>query len=127
MIDGTVIRCYNVVRDLRVHTDSQLKFYDHTTVVTILRRLTILQQHFDKNIFINLYKTYVQPVLEYGNVICGPRYPLPTASGESSEIATKPSGTAHNYDDRPAKLNLKYHRQHRDMIMIYQLLHIVLK
>ena len=34
MIDGTVIKICDVIKDLGVQIDKQLKFHDHTTVVT---------------------------------------------------------------------------------------------
>ena len=77
-IDGTVIKACDVVKDLGVQIDNQLKFHNHTTVATkkanhlvaIIRKTF---QHFDK---VTLYKTYVRPVIEYGNIIWGPQYIL---------------------------------------------------
>ena len=53
----------------------------HTTITIkkANRLLAIIQkafQNFNKNMFINLYKIYIQPVLEYGNIIWGPQYIL---------------------------------------------------
>ena len=77
-IDGTVIKTYDVVKDLGVQIDMELKFHDHTTVATkkanhLLAIIRKTFQHFDKVTLINLYKTYVRPVIEYGNVIWGPQ------------------------------------------------------
>jgi len=64
MIDGAFIRCCNGVRDLGVHIDSQLRFNDHTTIVTKKANCFVAIiwkafQLFDKNTFTNLYRTYV--------------------------------------------------------------------
>ena len=133
-IDGTSITSYNVVKDLGVQIDSQLKFHDHTTTITkkANRLLAIIQktfQHFDKNTVINLYKSYIQPVLEYGNIVWGPQYILDQQNIE--KVQRRATKLIHNlqdytYDDRLVELNLpslKYQRHCCDMIMIYQLLH----
>ena len=133
-IDGTSITSYNVVKDLGVQIDSQLKFHDHTTTITkkANRLLAIIQktfQHFDKNTVINLYKSYIQPVLEYGNIVWGPQYILDQQNIE--KVQRRATKLIHNlqdytYDDRLVELNLpslKYQRRRCDMIMIYQLLH----
>jgi len=80
-IDGTVINACDVVKDLVVQIDKQLKFPDHTTAVTkkancIVGIIRKTFQHFDKTTLIDLYKSYVRPVIEYGNVIWGPQYIL---------------------------------------------------
>ena len=77
----TVIKACDIVKDLGVQIDNQLKFHNHTTVATkkANRLVAIIRktfQHFDKNTLINLYKTYVRPVIEYGNIIWGPQYIL---------------------------------------------------
>ena len=133
-IDGNVIKACDLVKDLGVQIDSKLKFHNHTTVVTKKgnRLVTILQktfQHFDKVTLINPNKTFVQPVLEYGNIIWRPQY-----IQEQQEIEKVQRRVTklifdlqnHTYDDRLAYLNLpslKYRRQRRDMIMTYQLLY----
>jgi len=60
--------------DLGVQTDSQLNFHEHTTVTKKADHLVaiICFLAFEKKAFINLYKTYIWPVSEYGNVIWGP-------------------------------------------------------
>ena len=54
-IGGTVIKACDVVKDLRVQIDKQLKFHDHTTAVTKKANHTVAiirkkSQHFDKTI-----------------------------------------------------------------------------
>ena len=130
-IDGTVIKACDVVKDLGVQIDNQLKFHDHTTVtkkanclVAIIHKTSTFQ-HFDKVTLINLYKTYVRPVIEYGNVIWGPQYILDQREVEKVQRrATKLISDLQDctYDDRLAVLDLpslKYRRQCGDMIMTY--------
>ncbi|XP_065902561.1 uncharacterized protein [Dysidea avara] len=74
VIDGTTITSCDVVRDLGIMIDNQLKFHDHTTTVAkkANRLLAVIHktfQNFDHTTFINLYKSYIRPVLEYGNII----------------------------------------------------------
>ena len=135
MIDGTVIKACDVVKDLGVQIDKQLKFHDHTTtvakkanrIVAIIRKT--FHQQFDKTTLINLYKTYVRPVIEYGNAIWGPQYILDQWEAEKVQRrATKLISDLQDrtYDDRLAVLNLRsllYCRKRGDMIMAYQLLH----
>ena len=64
--------------------------YEHTTAVTkkANRLLSIIHEvFFDKATFINLSKTYIQPVLEYGNIIWGPLAIClrPAISGKGAE------------------------------------------
>jgi len=66
-IDGTVINACDV-KDLVVQINKQLKFHDHTTAVTkkancIVAIIHKTFQHFDKTTLINLYKTYIRPVI----------------------------------------------------------------
>ena len=114
--------------------DNQLKFHDHTTTVAkkANRLLAVIHktfQNFDHATFINLYKSYIHPVLEYGNIIWGPQYILDQEQIEKIQRrATKLVQDLQNctYNDRLTALNLpslKYRRLCRDMIMFYQLLH----
>ena len=129
---GTVIASCNVVRDLGIQIDSHLKFHEHTTVVTkkANRLLSIIHKvfhYFDKATFINLYKTYIRPVLEYGNIIWGPLFVLDQQQVE--KVQKRATRLVHDLRDRTnnnhlAVLNLpslKYQRHQGDMIMIYQL------
>jgi len=86
-------------------------------------------QHFDKTTPTNLYKTYVRPVIEYGNVIWGPQYIFYQQEVEKVQRrATKLINDLQDrtYDGQLTVLNLpslQYHRKRGDMIMAYQLLH----
>ena len=132
-IDGSVTKACDV-KDLGVLIDKQLKFHDHTTAVTkkashIVAIIRKTFQHFDKTTFINLYKTYVRPVIEYGNAIWGPQYILDQQEVEKVQRrATKLINDLQDrtYDDRLAVLSLpslQYRRKRGDMVMTYQLLH----
>lgn len=133
-IDGTVITPCNVVRDLGILIDAHLKFHDHTTSVSkkanrILALIRRSFQYFDNKTFINLYKSFVRPILEYGNVIWGPHYILDQDQIEKVQRrATKLIHDLQNYtyNERLTALNLpslKYRRTRGDMIMVYQLIH----
>ena len=81
LINGTTIASCKIISDLGLLIDNQLKFHNHTTAVAkkanrILAVIHKTFQYFDHNTFINLHKSYICPVLEYGNIICGPRYIL---------------------------------------------------
>jgi len=88
-----------------------------------------LFQHFDKTIFTNLYKTYIRPVLEYGNVVWGPQFVLEQHHVE--KVQRRPTRLVydirdHAYNNHLEELNLpslNYRRCRGDMIMIYHLLH----
>jgi len=103
---------------LRVQVDSHLKFHEHTSVVAkkVNRLLSIIHkvlQQFDKTTFINLYKAYFRPVLEYGK---GPLFVLDQQQVE--EVQKRVTRLVydlwdHAYDNRFAELNLpslKYRR-----------------
>jgi len=130
-IVGTVIAPCNVVRHLGVQVGSHLKFHEHTSVVTkkanqLLSIIHKVFQNFDKTTFINLYKSYIRPVLEYGNIIWGPLFVLDQQQVEKVEKRLVYDLWDHVYDNRLAELNLpslKHRRSQGDMIMIYQLLH----
>ncbi|XP_065896041.1 uncharacterized protein B0403.1-like [Dysidea avara] len=133
VIDDTTITSCDVVRDLGIMIDNQLKFHNHTTTVSkkANRLLAVIHktfQNFDHTTFINLYKSYIRPVLEYANIIWGPQYILDQEQIEKIQRrATKLVQDLQNctYNDRLTALNLpslKYRRLRGDMIMYYQLL-----
>jgi len=116
-----VISPCNVVRDLKILIDSQ-KFHDQITAITKkTNHLVAINhkafQHFIKAIFINLCKTYIRPVLEFGNVM----HFGSTTGWESTEKSNQSLQDC-TYDNCLAQLHLpslKYRRQY--MIKIYQL------
>ncbi|XP_065883935.1 uncharacterized protein [Dysidea avara] len=134
VIDGTTITSCDVVKDLGIMIDNQLKFQDHTTTVAkkANRLLAVIHktfQNFNHATFIKLYKSYIRPMLEYGNIIWGPQYILDQEQIEKIQRrATKLVQDLQNctYNDCLTALNLpslKYRRLRGDMIMFYQLLH----
>jgi len=67
------------VRDLGVTIDHDLKFHERTSLVTnkANRILGLIKRSFaclDSDMLVRLYKSMVQPILEYANVIWGPYY-----------------------------------------------------
>ena len=76
---GTAIQSAQSVRDLGVVIDQDLKFHEHTSLVTnkANRVLGLIKSGFaylDPNMLVRLYKSMVRPILEYGNIIWGPHY-----------------------------------------------------
>src|SRR5207253_106886 len=64
-------------RDLGVIVDNQLKWSAHCAVVTkkANQRLGLLRRTFPcipQDAFGVLYKTYIRPILEYGNILWSP-------------------------------------------------------
>jgi len=126
-IGDIAITSCNVVRDLGIQVDSLLKFHDHTSTITkkANRLLSIIHkvfQHFDKTTFINLYKTYIRPVLEYGNIIWGPLFNSDQQQVEKVQRRLMHDLRDYAYNNRLEELNLpslNYWRRRGDMIMIY--------
>lgn len=134
LIDGTTISSNKVVKDLGVFIDDKLKFHDHSSIIakkanSILAVIHKTFQYMDRNTFVNLYKAYVRPVLEYGNIIWGPQYITDQKSIE--KVQRRATKLIHglyytSYFDRLVTLNLpslQYRRFRGDMIIVYQLLH----
>ena len=73
-IDGSVMISNDAVRDLGVLIDNRLKFHEHVSTVTkkanrILAILHKTVEYMDGETFVNLYKSFVRPILEYGNIV----------------------------------------------------------
>ena len=69
----------NLVKDLGVLTDNKFKFHNNSSVVASKanRMLAIISKSFqykDGNILLNLYKSFIRPIVEYGTAIWGPYY-----------------------------------------------------
>ena len=87
--------------------------------------------NFHCNTFLSLYKPYIRPVLEYGNIIWGPQYVLDQR--QIKDIQKRATKLAHDlqnctYNDRLAACtynlpSLKYPRERGEMTMSYQPLH----
>ena len=106
------------------------------TITKKANRLLAIQktfQHFDKNTVVNLYKLYIRPVLEYGNIVWGPQLCI-LDQQNIEKVQRRATKLIHNlqdytYDDHLVELNLpplKYRRHRGDMIIIYQLLYIII-
>ena len=84
-------------------------------------------KHAQHTTFINLYKSYIHPVLEYVNIIWGSQYIL---DQEQDQYREEPQNWSRIFkkctcNDHLTALNLpslKFHRLRGDMIMFYQLL-----
>jgi len=113
--------------------DPNLKFLSHTltTVTGANQMLGLISKCFhylDDNSFLNLHKTFVWPILEYGNVIWGPHHALDQQSLKIQQRATKliPSIRHLPYTDRLTFLKLPllhYRRKRGDMILMYKIFH----
>ena len=69
-LNGTVLSETTVEKDLGVHIDNQLKFSQHINgiVAKANRMIGLIKISFesvDKEMFLNLYKTLIHPLLEY--------------------------------------------------------------
>ena len=76
---GTAIQPAQSVRDLEVVIDQDLKFHEHTSLVTnkanhVLGLIKSDFAYLDSDMLVFLYKSMVRPILEYGNIIWGPHY-----------------------------------------------------
>ena len=129
---GTAIQPAQSVRDLGVVIDQDLKFHEHTSLVTnkANRVLGLIKSSFaylDSNMLVRLYKSMVRPILEYGNIIWGPHYLMDQKKVETIQRrATKLVISLHNndYGIRLTELrlpSLNYRRQRGDMILLYQI------
>ena len=74
-IDGNVITSTESVKDLGIVVDSSLKFHNHTAIIVTARANRILAvinksfEYLNTNVLLQLYKSFVRPILEYGNII----------------------------------------------------------
>ena len=120
--------------DLGIIIDNQLKFHSHVFSISSKARklLALIRQsfiYFDKETFPYLYKSIVQPTLEYGNLIWGPFYLLDQQKIESVQRkATKLIQEIRHlqYEERLLFLKIPslYYRRYRgDMIMTFNLIH----
>ena len=80
-IQGTTISSSNIIKDLGIHVDNNLKFHAHAASVISKANHTLgimyKSFHFTENrMFFTLYKSLVRSVIEYGNRIWGPNYIL---------------------------------------------------
>ena len=130
--ERTVINTCNFEKDLGVTFDSNLIFDQHiqnsinkaNKMIGIIKRTFM---HMDKDIFSMLYKAFVRPHLEYGNIIWYPRLKRQSAALERVQRrATKLVKGIQNlsYEDRLRFLEiptLKTRRLRGDLIQVYKI------
>ena len=121
-------------RDLGIIVDSNLNFKDHVTQMTAKanRIVGIIRRSFDflsEKLFVQLFKTLVRPVLEYGHVIWQPYNKTQCAEIEDVQRrATKLLSSLRDkeYPERLVALrlpSLEYRRMRGDIIDLYKYIH----
>ena len=86
-INGSEITPTESVKDLGIIVDSSLKFHVHTSTVAARanRLLALINKSFEylnTNMLLQLYKSFVRFILEYGNTVWGPMFTLDQQSVE---------------------------------------------
>ena len=86
-MNGNVITSTESIKDLGITVDCSLKFHSHTAIVTAKanRILAVINKSFEylnTNMLPQLYKSFVRPILEYGNIVWGPQFILDQQSVE---------------------------------------------
>ena len=133
-INVVVVSPSNLVKDLGVLIDNKFKFHNYCSVVASKanRMLAIISkslQYMDGNILLNLYKSFIPPIVEYGTMIWGPYYVLDQQLIERIQRrATKLIHGLHDqpYVDRLARLHLpslQYRHLRGDLILLYRMYH----
>jgi len=89
-MNGNVIISTESIKDLGITADCSLKFHSHTAIVTAIANciLAVINKSFEYlniNMLLQLYKSFVQPILEYGNIVWGPQFILDQQSVEKIE------------------------------------------
>ena len=123
----------SVEKDLGVHFDNKINFNDHIqkTVKKSNQTLGLIRrtfQHLNSTILINLFKSRVRPILEYGNVVWSPYLKKDIVAIENVQRrATKllPGLASLPYDKRLKQLklpSLMYRRRRGDMIETWKYL-----
>ena len=121
-------------KDLGVNIDEGLKFHDHVniTVKKANSIVGIIKRNFrnlDDTIIIQLYKTLIRPILEYGNSVWYPRFikddeKIERVQRRVTKLIKGLNGLS--YQDRLRQIHLptlKYRRMRGDMIEVYKFLH----
>ena len=80
-LNGVLLDSVDSYKDLGILFDTGLKFHQHTseTVMKANRVLACMRRGFinlNESVLLQLYKSMVRPILEYGNVIWGLHYVL---------------------------------------------------
>jgi hypothetical protein len=125
-------------RDLGVIVDSKLTFKDHVAQATAKanRTLGVIRRSFDylnEATFVQLYKSLVRPILEYGHSVWQPHQKgLQSDVEDVQRRATKLIASLKNkpYPERLAALelpSLEHRRMRGDMIDLYKYMHGIYK
>ena len=136
-INNSVITPTESVKDLGITVDSSLKFHTHTSTVAARanRMLALINKSFEylnTSMLLQLFKSFVRPILEYGNTVWGPMFVLDQQLVEKIQRrATRlvKEFKDLSYVDRLHNLNLpslKYRRVRGDLIYISKLVHNLL-
>ena len=124
----------DVERDLGVIVDSKLSFKQHVAQATLKanRILGVIRRSFDHltpATFVQLYKSLVRPILEYGHSVWQPRHKRLCSDVEDVQRrATKLIASLKDkpYPERLATLklpSLEYRRNRGDLIDVYKYIH----
>ena len=122
----------NVERDLGILVDNKLKFHEQYSAVVAKanKLLGMIRQSFNYSnaeMVLRLYKSLVQPVIEYGNIIWGPYYVMDKQAIEKVQRrATKITPELIHYShqeclQKSSLPSLVYRWQRGEMIFLYQL------
>jgi len=128
-MDGNVIASVESVKGLGIVVDSSLslKFHNHTAMVTaranhILAMINKSYEYLNNNMLPQLYKSFVLPILEYGNIVWGPQFILDKQSAEKIQRATR---LVRGLEDLQTN-SLRYQHHRGDLIYTYRLSHNML-
>lgn len=135
-IDGEQIELETTAteKDLGIHIDDKLNFNEHIAKSTARanKQMGLIRRTFkyiDKEIFTNLFKSRVRPILEYGNTVWHPKTKQQRDDIEAVQRrATKlvPGLKDTPYEERLQILNLpslSFRRERGDVIEVYKYLH----
>ena len=114
--------------------DNRMKFHVSTVTKKANRSLAILHKTFeymDSGTFVNLYKSFVRLILEYGNIVWGLHYILDQTPVAIEKVQRRVTNLIYDlysmdYSDCLATLNLpslQYRWIRRDMTTVYKLIH----
>ena len=132
-IYGSILEAKNEEKDLGIIIDNKLKFHVNTSAVTKKANqvLGVLKKAYtsrDPLTITTLYKAFVRPHLEYGNVIWGPFYEgdkhmIERVQRRVSKLVPELKDLP--YEERLKRLrlpSLEYRRKRGDMIWMYKIM-----
>ena len=133
-LESDCITSSSVEKDLGILVDYKLKFHEQCSAVVARanRLLGVIHRSFNctnAEMILRLYKSLVQPVIEYGNNIWGPYYVMDQQAIERVQrraIKIIPELRHYSYQECLQRLSLPSlvdRRLRGDMIFLYQLTH----